>query len=138
MLKRLKALRLFQYDCEFIDIRIEKARTARIVFYQKELYHYNDETQIGAFIRIKKDKMWHYAATTDIENIEKELQKLLENTKVYPKTSINTPTEITMNIPTTITPQNAFHKTKEEKIAIVNSMREVVENDPLTMSSQFV
>jgi len=134
MLEKLKSLNIHQYACDLIDIRIEETNPVDITFYQKELYGYNEEKKLGAFISVKANDRWYYLATTDIDHLQDELHKLLRSAKVSTERQTDKTITYTQNVYDNITPQHTFYMTKEEKIAYLQRYRDIVENDELVIS----
>ena len=128
MIDYLKSLSIHQYDCELIDIRIEEERPFDLSYYQKELYNFSEEEKKGAFIRVYANSKWYYSSTTKISNIENELRTLLKTAKVS-LTKNNKNIEYKENTYKTIQDDFAFHISKEEKMAFLQPIREILEND---------
>lgn len=60
----------------FADVRIEESVSTTIAYEAGDWTSNNTRRQTGAFIRVYDGKMWYYAATTDLDNIQKELDGL--------------------------------------------------------------
>jgi len=130
LLELLKSLKLHLYDCEFIDIRIEESQHTMIQFFQREFHSFTEEKKIGAFIRIFTKNRWYYTSTTEIDNLEVELQKLLESSNILLKREMND-IEYNENIINNLSDDYAYLIPKEEKINFLSKIRECFENDPL-------
>ena len=60
----------------FSDVRIEETFSATIAMKAGDWTSNRIRRQTGAFIRVYDGKMWYYAATTDLSNIQNELDSL--------------------------------------------------------------
>lgn len=60
----------------YTDIRIESVSTTNITLENFELKQKKVKTEKGAIIRIYDGNRWYYASTTDVENIQKEVDSL--------------------------------------------------------------
>ena len=151
MIDLLKSLKIYQYECELIDIRIEETNPIQISFFQKEFRNYIDEKKIGAFIRVYANKRWYFASTTELSELEIELHKLLKNAGVSLKKDENKVLEYkTTEIDNIFSPPSqksqseigtstmkddyAFKMSRDEKIGFLNKVREAFETDPLVLN----
>jgi len=138
MLDFLKSLNIHQYNCELIDIRIEETNPITISFYQQMLSNYSEEKKIGAFIRVLANKKWYYLSTTDIQNLEKELHKLLKTANISTEKQTDKSITYTQSIFENPTDKYAYNMPKEEKIAYLQKYRDILENDELVLSPSFM
>lgn len=129
MIDYLKSLNIHQYDCELIDIRIEEEKPFDLSYYQKELYNFSHEEKKGAFIRVYANKKWYFSSTTNINNIENEIHTLLKTAKISLYKN-NKNIEYKEHSFKTIKDDFTFHLSKEEKMAFLQPIREIIENDP--------
>ena len=129
MLELLKSLKIHQYDCEHIDIRIEATSPCSISFDQREFDNFNAEKNIGAFIRVFANKRWYHSSTTELDDLEKELEKLLKSAKLNTKKNTDKKVDLNEKIISNIKDDYAFNLTKEEKIEHINKIREIIEPD---------
>ena len=60
----------------YTDIRIEDVNYTEITYKNGELAENLRRNYMGAFIRIFDGNRWYYSSTTDIDNIQKEIDKL--------------------------------------------------------------
>ena len=60
----------------YTDIRIEDVNYTEITYRNGELAENLRRNYMGAFIRIFDGNRWYYSSTTDIDNIQKEIDKL--------------------------------------------------------------
>ena len=60
----------------FADVRIEETVSTTIAIEAGDWTSNRTRRQTGAFIRVYDGKMWYYAATTDLGNIQNELDSL--------------------------------------------------------------
>lgn len=60
----------------FSDVRIEETFSTTIAFEAGDWTSNRTRRQTGAFIRVYDGKMWYYAATTDLNRIQDELDSL--------------------------------------------------------------
>ncbi len=66
---------LFPKDL-YADIRLEDVTHTSIVYENASLSEHKSSQEIGAFLRVWDGKRWYYSATTQIDNIQKELDEL--------------------------------------------------------------
>ena len=60
----------------YTDIRIETVKTNSITYENNELKQNKLKVEKGAFIRIFDGERWYYSSTTNIEEIQKEIDEL--------------------------------------------------------------
>lgn len=60
----------------YVDIRIENLFETSIQKTLGRLEEFKERRYSGAFIRLFDGKRWYYSSTTDIENIQKEIDEL--------------------------------------------------------------
>lgn len=65
----------------YTDIRIETVFTTKIAFENYELKQQKSKTDKGAIIRIYDGNRWYYSATTDLENLQNEVDNLAKMAK---------------------------------------------------------
>jgi TldD protein len=150
MIELLKSLNIHQYDVELIDIRIEETQPCTISFFQKEFHGYNEERNFGAFIRVYAKKKWYYTSTTEIDKLEVELHKLLKTAKVSIKKNEVRGVELNETVIENVDPSPqpspergstlpyAFRLPKEDKIAYLKTIRDIIEDDPLVINPYVV
>ena len=73
----------------YTDIRIETVKTNSITYENNELKQNKLKVEKGAFIRIFDGERWYYSSTTNIEEIQKEIDELSKlakkNENIYNK-----------------------------------------------------
>ena len=71
----------------YTDVRIETIYSTNIVYENSELKQNKEKKEKGAFIRIFDGERWYYSATTDINNIQNDIDQLAKmataNKKIY-------------------------------------------------------
>ena len=60
----------------YTDVRLEDASVSEITYQNGELRQNLKRNHKGGFIRIFDGKRWYYSSTTDIDNIQEEINKL--------------------------------------------------------------
>lgn len=60
----------------YTDVRLEDASVSEITYQNGELMQNLKRNHRGGFIRIFDGKRWYYSSTTDIDNIQEEINKL--------------------------------------------------------------
>lgn len=60
----------------YTDVRLEDASVSEIAYQNGELMQNLKRNHRGGFIRIFDGKRWYYSSTTDIDNIQEEINKL--------------------------------------------------------------
>ena len=134
MLENLKSLNIHQYDAEIIDIRIEETTKCTISFFQKEFRSFNEEKNIGAFIRIYAHQKWYYASTTEVNNLEKEIYKLLKLANLSVDKQ-NRDIQIKETIIDNLQNDDYTYKlSKEDKINYINTVRSIIESEPMLIN----
>lgn len=76
----LQKIHLSTIDCEYCDVRIEKTFETVITIKNHELTACLEQDSLGAFLRVRKNGIWYFAATTDLESIEEQLRNLSQIT----------------------------------------------------------
>lgn len=66
----------------YTDIRIETIYSTKIVLDNYKLKQNNSKTETGAIIRLFDGNRWYYSSTTEIENIQSEIDSLSQMAKV--------------------------------------------------------
>lgn len=84
MHKIFESINLNQYNCDFIDIRIEETFKSEVHYTNCELENAIEILSIGAFIRIKHGKKWIYSSITDLSKIEETILNLLKSEGIEP------------------------------------------------------
>lgn len=79
MHKIFESINLNQYNCDFIDIRIEESLKSEVVFANCELENAIEILSTGAFIRIKHGEKWIYSSITNLDKIEETILHLLKS-----------------------------------------------------------
>jgi len=71
----------------YTDVRIETVAITNITLENYQVTQNKAKTDIGAMIRIYDGSRWYYSATTDVENVQQEIDALAKmavpNTEVY-------------------------------------------------------
>jgi len=62
----------------FADVRIEDIDSTQLHYINGEIENYIIRKRKGAFLRVFDGEKWYYCATTDIDNLQQELDKLYE------------------------------------------------------------
>jgi TldD protein len=62
----------------FADVRIEDTDSTHLQYINGNIENFVSRKRKGAFLRVYDGEKWYYAATTDLENLQKELDKLYE------------------------------------------------------------
>ncbi len=60
----------------YVDVRVEKRFTSRLKLTNGKLEDVNERKSGGAFIRMYDGKKWLYSATTDLDSIDDEIERL--------------------------------------------------------------
>jgi TldD protein len=74
---------IFKQDY-FADIRIEESVSTQIHYINGEIENVINRKRKGAFIRVFDGDKWYYGATTDLDNIQSELDKLYATARPNP------------------------------------------------------
>lgn len=82
----LEALDLKAIPCEYCDVRIEEIFESSLKIQNQELTTALEQSSVGAFLRVRKKGQWYYAATTDLQNLEAQLQALAQSSDIGPGT----------------------------------------------------
>jgi TldD protein len=77
----LDRLDLKKFQCHFVDVRIERSFSSYVRFQNGDLVGTGEKPVMGAFIRVHENGTWFYASTTKILEIEKEIEKLLQQAR---------------------------------------------------------
>ncbi|MCL1826467.1 MAG: TldD/PmbA family protein [Candidatus Cloacimonetes bacterium] len=134
MLQKLKDLEIHRYAADRIDIRIEETTLYHIAFFQKQFHGYTEETSVGAFISVFANGRWYYRATTEIDAIESELHKLLQQARVS-ITKTDKKVELKETVIDNLNSDDfAYKLPREKKIEHLSTVREIVENDSLVVN----
>lgn len=68
---------MFNYPKDlYTDVRIEEIYETKIVYELGEVQELKTRSHEGGFIRIYDGRRWYYSATTDLINLQKEIDKL--------------------------------------------------------------
>ena len=70
----------------YTDVRIETTKTTDIFYENKKLNQNKTKVEKGALIRVFDGERWYYSSTTDIDNIQNEIDELSKIAK--PKKNI--------------------------------------------------
>lgn len=82
----------------YTDIRIETIYSTKIILDNFKLKQNNSKTEIGAIIRLFDGDRWYYSSTTEIDNIQNEIDSLakmakanddIENNPIVKKFEVN-------------------------------------------------
>jgi len=60
----------------YTDVRIEDVNYSEITYRNGELLQNLKRSYKGAFIRVFDGRRWYYSSTTDVDNIQKEIDNL--------------------------------------------------------------
>ena len=60
----------------YTDVRLEDVSISEITYHNGELRQNLKRNHKGAFIRIFDGERWYYSSTTNIDNIQEEINKL--------------------------------------------------------------
>lgn len=60
----------------YTDVRIETTETTDIFYENKKFNQNKTKVERGALIRIFDGERWYYSSTTDIDNIQNEIDEL--------------------------------------------------------------
>lgn len=63
-------------DGYFADVRIEEIESTQLHYINGEIENYINRNRKGAFLRVYDGNKWYYCATTDLDNLQAELDKL--------------------------------------------------------------
>ena len=69
----------------YADVRIEDRFSTNIAYMNGALKEFKERKEKRAFIRVFDGKMWYYASTTDISNVQTKLNGLYAQAKSNPK-----------------------------------------------------
>lgn len=115
----------------YTDVRLEDASVSEITYQNGELMQNLKRNSKGGFIRIFDGKRWYYSSTTDIDNIQKEINNLalmatenedIMNHPVVKKFEVNTGAFLQFS-------ENDILKiSQEEKLELLKSYFPLVEN----------
>ncbi len=131
MLNMLNKLDLTVYNCDFIDIRLEKEIKNGFQIRNGELEQGNQVPSLGAFIRVQNKDKWYYASTTNIVDIPQIILDLIDSA------GIKEPLKKSMNL--SITPESreiaraekiVFLESKD-KIDLLSSFKPILDNEKL-------
>ena len=124
---------MFNFNPNFYsDVRIVDSFSTKIIFKKGVMENYNVQKELRAFIRVFDGKLWYYTSTSDVKNIDKELQNLYKQGTPNPDIA-NDP--IVKRFETHVCNKMIFDKnsvrniSKEQKIAIVQKNAEIYKND---------
>lgn len=115
----------------YTDVRIEDASLTQIAYRNGELIENLRRNQKGAFIRVYDGKKWYYSSTTDVDNIQDEINSLalmakenldIENNPIVRKFEVNTGEYIHFKENDIL---NVDHK---DKLSLLRSYFPIVEN----------
>ena len=62
----------------YADIRIEQTTSATLTLRDGRVENVSDVSKLGAFLRVKRDGRWYYAATTNLDEVSDLFQQLAE------------------------------------------------------------
>ena len=79
--ERMKSLDLSQFDCEYVDVRIEQTHKTEISYQDFQLIGCNSNPSLGAFVRVFEKGGWYFLSTTNIAQLEKGISELVEKAK---------------------------------------------------------
>lgn len=71
-------------DAEYADVRIEKTQETQILFEKEHMKQAAVSPSCGAFLRVLKNGNWAYRATTDLSQLQSDLQSLVAKTQLLP------------------------------------------------------
>ncbi|WDV44880.1 TldD/PmbA family protein [Clostridiaceae bacterium M8S5] len=71
----------------YTDVRIEEVFNTDIKYEQRKLEDFKASKHKAVFIRVFDGNIWHYASTTNVDNIQEEIDKLAK--KAIPNEDIN-------------------------------------------------
>lgn len=120
-------------DNLYTDIRIETVSTTNITLENFELKQRKVKTEKGAIIRIYDGNRWFYSATTDVENLQKELDSLV--TMATPNPDINNDKlvqgfEVNKEVAICYADSNVSKIETQKKLDLVNTYVPVVKEFP--------
>ncbi len=79
----LKNLNLTEFDCKYVDVRIEENQTTTIM-YRNFIYESALETpSLGALIRVYNYGKWFFAASTELTKIEDIINELIKQSAIF-------------------------------------------------------
>ncbi len=88
-IKTLDNVSISQGICEYWDIRIEETIKTEIIYQDYELTSCSNKPSLGAFVRVFDNGMWFYSSTTDLNNLEREIESLAKQSKSLKRDSEN-------------------------------------------------
>lgn len=115
----------------YTDVRIEDASVSEITYQNGELMQNLKRNHKGGLIRIFDGKRWYYSSTTDIDNIQEEINKLalmakenenIMNNPVVKKFEVNSGEFFQFK------ENNILRVSQEEKLELLKSYFPLIEN----------
>ena len=73
----------------YADVRIEDRFSTNVAYMNGMLKEIKERREQRAFIRVFDGKMWYFASTTDISDVQKKLDGLYAQAKSNPKIARN-------------------------------------------------
>lgn len=80
------------YDVDFFDIRIEETKKTMIENQDSQWTSCLEKPSAGAFLRVFHNGVWSYSSTTELSQLEKELDNLVTTSKTLSGSEIYQPT----------------------------------------------
>jgi len=82
--KLIQDLDLKKFQCDLVDVRIEESTTTNILCQNGELLQAVDNPTAGYFIRVFTRGQWFYEASTNFNQIEESIRKLIAFAETFP------------------------------------------------------
>lgn len=115
----------------YTDVRLEDVSVSEITYHNGELRQNLKRNHRGAFIRIFDGQRWYYSSTTDIDNIQEEINKLstmaCENEKIM-EDPIVKKFEVNSGVFLHFQDNDILNISQEEKLNLLKSYFSIIEN----------
>lgn len=115
----------------YTDVRLEDVSISEITYHNGELRQNLKRNHKGAFIRIFDGQRWYYSSTTNIDNIQEEINKLSimakENVKIL-EDPIVKKFEVNCGVFLQFQDNNILNVSQEEKLSLLKSYFPIIEN----------
>jgi len=115
----------------FADVRIEEIESTQLHYINGTIENFINRKRKGAFLRVYDGDKWYYSATTDLENLQKELDKLYDIAHPNPKISEN---PIVSKMPGGTVKQLKFEGNKTSDVASDEKVKKTTSVFPLFKS----
>lgn len=115
----------------YTDVRLEDVSISEITYHNGELRQNLKRNHKGAFIRIFDGQRWYYSSTTNIDNIQEEINKLSimakENVRILEEPIVKK-FEVNCGVFLQFQDNNILNVSQEEKLSLLKSYFPIIEN----------